>query len=58
LDKADVDQPGGLEKVREVLMGIKRNPEFVDLTTGGGKNSPGPLGQRISFVQEKLGASL
>jgi len=58
LDKADVDQPAGLQKVREVLMGIKLDPGFIELTTGGGKNSPGPLGQRIAFVEERLGASL
>ncbi len=58
LDKADVDQPAGLQKVREVLMGIKLNPGFIELTTGGGKNSPGPLAQRIAFVEGKLSASL
>ncbi len=58
LDKVDVDGPEGLQKARDLLMSVKVAPEFIALTTGGGKNSPGPLNERISFVEGKLAAKL
>jgi hypothetical protein len=36
------------------LTAIKLDPEFVKMTTGGGKNSPGLLNERIGFVEQKL----
>jgi hypothetical protein len=43
-----------MEKLKDVLTGIKLAPEFIALTTGGGKNSPGPLAARISYVEKGL----
>ena len=42
------------QRMGQILKSIKLDPVFIDLTTGGGKNSPGPLNQRINFVREKL----
>ncbi len=38
----------------EVLTNIKLDEEFIRITTGGGKNSPGPLNDRIQFVSRRL----
>ncbi|QND75153.1 hypothetical protein [Tardiphaga robiniae] len=43
-----------MDKLKETLQGIKLSPEFIALTTGGGKNSPGPFGARIGFVEKGL----
>jgi hypothetical protein len=57
LHRVDVDTIDGRGKMKDLLTEIKLNPVFIDLTTGGGKNSPGPLSDRIRFVQEKLAAA-
>lgn len=51
LSPSDLPQ---MEKLKDVLTGIKLAPEFIALTTGGGKNSPGPLAARISYVEKGL----
>lgn len=58
LDKLDISTAEGVTRVRDLLTSIKLDPAFIELTTGGGKNSPGPLKARIKFVEEKLAASL
>ena len=45
-----------MEELKQVLMDVKLDPEFIKLTTGGGKNSPGQLAERTSFVQGKVEA--
>jgi hypothetical protein len=51
LDPSDNDQMG---RLAEEFRAIKRDPAFIDITRGGGKNSPGPLGERISFVDARV----
>lgn len=51
LDPQDADQ---MQKLRDTLTTIKLDSAFVTMTTGGGKNSPGPLNARIGFVEERL----
>jgi hypothetical protein len=51
IDPGDAKQ---VEKLRNVLKSIKLDPEFIRITTGGGKNSPGPLAARIAFVQTRM----
>lgn len=43
-----------IELVKLKLEEVKKSKEFISATTGGGKNSPGPLKNRISIVEEKL----
>lgn len=50
-DTSDSEQ---MNKLQECLKSIKLNAEFITITTGGGKNSPGPLNQRIEFVANGL----
>lgn len=54
LDLLDPADDAQMEELDAVLRGIKLDPEFIEITTGGGKNSPGPLNQRINFVAERL----
>ena len=51
LSASDSDQ---MSKLKGVLKNIKLSAEFISLTTGGGKNSPGPLAARIGFVEQGL----
>jgi len=43
-----------MDRLKEELPKIKLDPEFIRITTGGGKNSPGPLKARIEFVEKKV----
>lgn len=54
LDKFDVTTQEGCDKAKAILTSIKLDTSFITLTTGGGKNSPGPLKERIKFVSDKL----
>ena len=55
IDPSDTVQ---VEKLKDVLTDIKLDPGFIRITTGGGKNSPGQLAERISFVQTRVEAHL
>lgn len=55
LNAADAKQMDGL---KNVLTEIKLDKSFVELTSGGGKNSPGPLRDRINFVADRLERSV
>jgi Protein of unknown function DUF262 len=54
LEQFDVASDVGRSRAEAVLKSIKLDAEFIALTTGGGKNSPGPLNERIMFVRERL----
>ena len=54
LDGLDLTNRGVLAKLRDELRAIKLDPVFIRITTGDGKNSPGPLRDRITFVEERL----
>ena len=45
-----------MQTLTNVLMQVKLDPDFIKMTTGGGKNSPGQLNDRISFVQTRMEA--
>lgn len=54
LGKIDISTDTAISELAVVLRSIKLDPEFIKLTTGGGKNSPGPLKDRICFVQKRI----
>lgn len=58
LQQIAIEEEGRVDHFRGIFRQIKLDREFVTLTTGGGKNSPGPLGQRIAFVENKVGEAL
>jgi hypothetical protein len=54
IDKLDPGNSAQMQKLDTILRAIKLDTKFQSLTTGGGKNSPGPLKGRIDFVGERL----
>lgn len=54
LNSIDTNNEPQLEKLRNIFEEIKRDWGFIGLTTGGGKNSRGPLKDRIAFVQDRV----
>jgi Protein of unknown function DUF262 len=56
LDCIDLNNQDMMERLKKVFMAIKLDPDFIRMTTGGGKNSPGPLTDRIRFVEERVKA--
>lgn len=54
LDDINPEDDAHIELVKSKLEEVKNNQEFIRVTTGGGKNSPGPLNNRINIVVEKL----
>lgn len=58
IDSIDPSDTIQVKKLEDVLKSIKLDPEFIQKTTGGGKNSPGQLADRILFVQTRLEAQL
>lgn len=54
LDRLDLGNPRVVSKLEGELRAIKLDPEFIGITTGGGKNSPGPMSERIGFVKKRL----
>ena len=58
LQTLQVDDAAQMTTLKEVLTAIKLDPEFIRLTTGGGKNSPGQLNERVAFVQTRIEARL
>jgi hypothetical protein len=54
LNRIDLEDPAVVSKLKQELRAIKLDPEFMRITTGGGRNSPGPLNDRISFVEQRL----
>lgn len=42
------------QRLADSFRQIKLDPDFIRITTGGGKNSPGPLSQRIAFVRDRI----
>ncbi|MEK4176451.1 DUF262 domain-containing protein [Aeribacillus sp. FSL K6-2848] len=45
-----------IEKLKNEFIEIKNDSNFKALTTGGGKNTPNQLAQRIKFVEDRVGA--
>ena len=54
LSALDADNAAQMALLAETLTNIKLDAAFVQLTQGGGKNSPGPLNDRIAFVEGRL----
>lgn len=54
IDRLDLDDDAMIDRLKNALMAIKLDPDFIEMTTGGGKNSPGPLNDRIGFVERRM----
>jgi len=58
LNTLDIASEPQMNTLATTLRTVKLDPEFIQLTTGGGKNSSGQLANRISFVQTRIEAAL
>ena len=54
IDKLDVGNPDDITKLAAALRAVKLDGAFVKMTSGGGKNSPGLLNQRIGAIEGAL----
>jgi len=54
IEEFDSENSAHISGLKSKLEEIKANGEFQIVTTGGGKNSPGPLNRRIDIVKEIL----
>jgi hypothetical protein len=54
LDDIDVEDPARVARLKEILEAIKKDRAFIDITSGGGRNSRGALDRRVGFVEQKL----
>lgn len=54
IGRLDLDNKDLIDRLEKTLMAIKLDPNFIEMTTGGGKNSPGPLNDRIGFVERRM----
>jgi hypothetical protein len=54
LDKLNAGDAAQMGRLKDKLHALKIDPGFIKITTGGGRNSPGPLKARIGFVSEQL----
>jgi len=54
LSAIDPQDANVIGRLRDILRQIKFESDFIRITTGGGKNSPGPLNDRIGFVQRRI----
>ncbi|WFU33162.1 DUF262 domain-containing protein [Bradyrhizobium brasilense] len=54
IEKLDPDNQAQMQTLRDALIAIKLDNTFVQKTTGGGKNSPGLLNERITLVEARL----
>lgn len=52
IDRIGDINEGLIEKFRDVIIQLKKDPAFKAETTGGGKNSPGPLKRRIEVAEK------
>ena len=54
LDQINPENENHIEKIKSKLIEIKKSTDFIAVTTGGGKNSIGPLARRVNIVVENL----
>jgi hypothetical protein len=54
LDSIDLSDPELVIKLRQTLEDVKKDANFIAITSGGGRNSRGALDKRISFVQDAV----
>lgn len=54
LDKLDISTDEKCDQLKTLFTNIKLNEEYINMTTGGGKNTPNALNARINFVSDKI----
>lgn len=54
LERIDPNNHEDIKKITDTITKIKLDPEFISMTTGGGKNTKNSLDQRINFAKDFL----
>lgn len=54
LESLDISTEDKCEKLKAFFTEIKLDEEYINLTTGGGKNTPNALNARVNFVSDKI----
>lgn len=54
INQINIEDDAWKRKFIEVLRSVKKDPRFREITTGGGKNYPNPLRDRVNFVVDAL----
>ena len=54
LDKIDVNNDEHMKMIKDKILEIKLDSDFISMTTGGGKNTRNALDERIAFASDKL----
>lgn len=55
LPDIDLSNPIQINKIAEEFASIKRDPQFREITTGGGRNTKRYIDDRIAFVEQRVG---
>lgn len=51
LEKLNSEDPSQMEKLKLALKKARLTKDFKDVSSGGGRNSPGPLNRRIELIE-------
>ncbi|OOW10246.1 hypothetical protein MF4642_07815 [Acinetobacter sp. MF4642] len=54
LEAIDISTEKKCEKLKSFFTEIKLDEDYINLTTGGGKNTPNALNARVNFVSDKI----
>jgi uncharacterized protein with ParB-like and HNH nuclease domain len=54
LEHLDPDSDDQMRRLHDALLQVKTDPVFIGLTTGGGKNYPRHLEERIKYVADRI----
>ena len=58
LDRINPNDQGHMTRLRQLFEGIKADPKFIAITTGGGRNSKEALDLRVQFVEHRIPEAL
>jgi hypothetical protein len=56
LSKLNPDDKEQMGRLREALRTVRLSAAFKDVSSGGGRNSPGPLNKRVSLIADGVAA--
>ena len=54
LEELDVSTEEKCQRLKSFFTDIKLDDDYINLTTGGGKNTPNALNARVNFVSDKI----
>jgi hypothetical protein len=58
IDEINLNNDKQVQRIKRALDSVKKDEEFKQMMTGGGKNRPEPYRRKIEFVAEKVRSAL